>query len=369
MVLLREPGPLVDELKALGAEVFFIPQIRAVPYNTSTTSLWALKNAWSIISSFSPYNKLLREIAPDLVYINTMMLYPYLRPAKEIGIKTFIHVREHWPENEHVNQRNIAISHIRKYADEIVAINAYSASMVEDADNHPVIVHDWIDMSKRYEPIDLNSVLGEDASEKKIYLYMGGMQLIKGVVQVVSAFSRCVEDKDSRLLVMGIDPSEQPIERKRSLLVRILRILLGRNKKKATRASIIDMINADSRIKCMPNTYMVGDLFRQAYCILSYFTIPHANLALAESIICGTVNVAAKTPESIEYSNNGELALLYEFGNEEKFAAAIQSLQEVHGQMKGKIHKGSYAVSEMFDRKRNSKILIELIDNILLNGK
>lgn len=370
MVMFREAGPLVEELEALGVEVFFVPQLRAVPYNSSTMSLWAVRNAWSIICSFVPYKKLLKRIAPDLVYINTMMLYPYLRPAKEMGIKTIIHVREHWPKEEHINQRNIAISHIRKYADGIVAINQFSASMVEDSTHHPVIVHDWIDLSKRSDPIDLNAVFGEDVSQKKIYLYMGGMQGAKGPLQVISAFSRCVEDKDSRLLVMGIDPTGQTYVRKFNILVRLLKILLRRKSKiDTTRNLIINKIKADDRIKCMPNTYMVGDLFRKAYCNLSFFTIPHANLALAESIISGTVNIAAETPESLEYSNNGELAMLYEFGNEEDFASKVQALPKIHEKMKEKIKIGFHTVDIMFNRERNSLILNELIDNILHDGK
>ena len=140
MVLLREHGPLVDELESLGVEVFYIPKIRTVPYNTSTMSIWALRNAWSIISSLGPYKKLLKRISPDLVYINTMMLYPYLRPAKRMGIKTVIHLREHWPKDEHVLQRKTAVSHIQYYSDRIIAINSFSASMVEDAKHKPVIV-------------------------------------------------------------------------------------------------------------------------------------------------------------------------------------------------------------------------------------
>ena len=183
-----------------------------------------------------------------------------------------------------------------------------------------------------------------------------------------------VLSSQSRLIIAGyqtivaVCPKQQIVEKKRSFPIRLLRLLL-RHKSKidTTRASIIDMINSDKRIRCMPNTYMVGNLFRQAYCNLSFFTIPHANLALAESIICGTVNVAAKTPESIEYSNNGELALLYEFGNEEDFAAKIHSLSKCYDQMIEKIRKGSCAVSEMFDRERNSKILNDLIDRTLNN--
>lgn len=370
MVLLKDTGPLVDEVKSLGVEVFFIPQIRAVPYNSSIVSLWALQNAWSMILSFSPYIKLLNEITPDLVYINTMMLYPYLRPAKRMGIKTVIHVREHWPKDEHTNQRNFAINHIKKYADGIIAINAFSASMVEDVTHHPVIVHDWIDLSERSEPVILDDLFGEDVSQKKIYLYMGGMQPSKGPQQVISTFSRCVEDGDSRLLVMGIDPNNQPVDNKRSWGGRLIRKLLRRKgKTELRRNQILGLINADPRIKCMPNNYMVGDLFRQAYCNLSFFTIPHANLALAESIISGTVNIAAKTSESLEYSDNGKLALLYEFGNEEDFSTKIQSLPKVHDQMKEAIYNNSHVVSEMFDKKKNSLILIDYIDKILLNGK
>lgn len=366
MVLLRESGPLVEELKSMGVEVFFIPEIRTVPYNTSTMSIWALRNAWSIINSFGAYKELLRRLSPDLVYINTMMLYPYLRPAKKMGIKAVIHVREHWPEDEHINQRKIAINYIRKYSDGIIAINAYSASMIEDATHKPVIVHDWIDLSKRDVPIDLNRVFGEDVSQKRIYLYMGGMDNVKGPTQVLSTFSEYVKDTNSRLLVMGIDPQKKPTGGKRNFLKKLLR---RKGFVETRREQIMNLLNADTRIKCMPNTYMVADIFRQVYCNLSFFTIPHANLALAESIICGTVNVAATTSESMEYSNNGTLAMLYEFGNKEDFAAKLRALPNVYDKMKETIKHGSYVLSEMFDRERNSLILNTFIDNLFENGK
>ena len=58
---------------------------------------------------------------------------------------------------------------------------------------------------------------------------------------------------------------------------------------------VIDLINSDQRIKCIPATYNIKQILEQSSCMLSFFTIPHANLAMAESIIAGTPVIAADT--------------------------------------------------------------------------
>lgn len=131
IVVLRGDGPLVSEIESLGIEVHFLPNMRTVPYNSSMLSISKLKNGLSMMSSFKYFRNLIRKLNPDVVYLNTMMLYPYLKPAKDLEIKTLIHIREHWPEGEHKCQRHWALNHIAKFADEIVAINRYSASMIE----------------------------------------------------------------------------------------------------------------------------------------------------------------------------------------------------------------------------------------------
>jgi glycosyltransferase involved in cell wall biosynthesis len=51
--------------------------------------------------------------------------------------------------------------------------------------------------------------------------------------------------------------------------------------------------------------------------------MPHANLSLAEAIIVGTPVIAARTEEADEYSLNGKLAKLFEFGNIDAFNQTI----------------------------------------------
>ena len=358
-VLLSEDGPLVDEIKKLNIIVNFLPRMHTVPYNTSTLKLSKLKNAIDILQSMKLFKSIISKIKPDVVYCNTMMLYPYLRPARECGCKTIIHIREHWPEGEHKWQRKTALEHIAKYADEIVAINRYSASMIVPFGRKATIVYDWIDMSSRYQEMPLNEIFGEDMTNKKTFLYMGGLQAIKGAHEVITAFTNHLKDPDYRMLALGINPAYKS-NGIRGIVKKILK-LLG---KIQYSDKVIEMVNSDTRIKCVPGVYNIRHLYEQSYCIVSYFTIPHANLALAESVICNAMNVAAKTDESLEYSHEGEMALLYEENNFEDFIRTLISLPEKREEYLANMAQHSSVIEEMFAPERNIDILNHIIESI-----
>lgn len=332
IVLLKKDGPLVDELKSMSVEVHFIPTINTVPYNRSIFTLHNIKRIVNIIRSFDKFASLLKKINPDIVYLNTMMLHPYLKVVKKCGIKSIIHIREHWPKGEHTAQRNYAIKNIRKYADKIIAINTFSASMVADTTHHPTIVYDWINMDARFKEIPYDTIFNEDCSNKKVYLCTGGFDANKGTLEIIQSFTEIIKNKDARLLVLGNKPTQ-----------------------KATLYSqqVIKAIEQDSRVKLLPNTYFVTHIYQQAYCMLSYFTIPHANLALAESIILQTPVIAARNEESIEYSHNGELAILFEANNIEDFKNELQQFNNKHTSLKKHLSEKSHNIKQLFDPERN----------------
>ena len=358
-VLLCNEGPLVGEIKNLGIDVYFIPTLRTVPYNSSALKPKALKNAVNIFQSMEELKHILRQLKIDVVYCNTMMLYPYLRSAKVCGCRTVIHIREHWPKNEHKWQRNIALRHIAKYADEIVAINRYSASMISPYNRKATIVYDWIDLSSRYENMPLNEIFGEDMTNKKTFLFLGGMQAIKGVKEVLLAFTKKILNEDYRLLILGLDVNYKT-KGFRGKIKKILS-LFGI---KSFSEEIIALAKADKRIVCIPSVYNIRHLYEQAYCIISYFTIPHANLALAESIICNAVNVAARTDESLEYSLEGELAVLYKENDFDDFISKLESIKSYHNEMVNKMKIKSSLIQDMFSPQVNVKRLNNLLENI-----
>lgn len=355
-VLLRHDGPLVEEIRKLDIEVHFLPEMCTVPYNSSTLTISAAINAYHIIHSFKAFKDIVLNSGVDAVYLNTMMLYPYLEQVKELGKKAIIHVREHWPEEEHKWQRKQAIEHIKKYADHIVAINTYSASMLEERAKDATIVYDWIDFSERYEPISLHEIFGEDISDKKIYLFTGGMVRIKGGYQVLKCFTEKIKGDDKRLLFMGYD-MDKPTGGFKGFLKRAL-FKLGYD---IYELKIRQIVANDKRIKCMPATYKLVDIINQSYCMLSYFTIPHANLAMAESLILGTPVVAAWTEEAAEYSQGASHVRLFEMNDMESFIDAVHTMNKMIQETSPEPAK---ELEALFSRDYNVDILSNLFKSI-----
>lgn len=361
LVLLAGDGPLVREIEKLGIEVLFLEGLTLWPYNQSLFNYLTLRQIYNLTKSLKKFEQLLMKRTDiDAVYMNTFMLAPYLKTAKEHGRKTVIHIREHWPQDEHVKQLAWMKKKILLYADEVVAINKYSASL---SPKECTIVYDWIDFSERYKEMPMDKILGESSAGKKVFLYTGGLQRIKGTKEVVSVFSKYITDKDARLLMLGVDPKIRMDNIKSRIKYCLYKLGVNFNE-----LNVKHLIAQDNRIRCIPGIYEIKHIIQQSYCSLSYFTIPHANLALAECITLGLPCVAAKSEESLEYSNDGELAVLYEMGSLNSFVAAINDLSCNYGDMKKSIKTHMHVIEQLFDSDRNIANL-KSVYNKLLNDR
>lgn len=348
IALIGEEGPLVDEIKKLGIEVFVLKGITSVPYNKSLFRRNSIHKFILIHQTIDKFDEFLKAHSVDVVYFNNVMLYPFLKIAKNNSLKTVIHIREHWPENQHKQQLKCLREYVRDYADFVVAINSYSANLVPNLKNPPIVIYDWIDFSDRYEEISFDQVLGEDCSDKKVFLFTGGFADIKGILEVVESFSQIVSDKNARLLILGNKNTESPI----GLIGKIKR-LLERLGYKPYQTRVLELVNKDSRIICVSPTYKIRNIYEKAYCMLSFFRIPHANLALAECIILETPCIAAQTEESVEYSDNGSLACLVPFDDKKEFSKALSNIDSIRNNLKIELNKGAKKVAVLFDKERN----------------
>lgn len=351
---LASDGPLRSEIEKLGIEVVIFPLMKAVPYNKSLLSISSIKTYYRVRCSIQSFQKLLAEKHIDVVYLNNMMIYPYLKPAKECGCKAIIHCREHWPLGEHTKQLQWAREAVYKYADELIAINHYSASIFPE--KKATIVYDWIDMDARYEEQPLSKFFGEDMSDKRVYLYTGGVQRIKGAVEVISSFTKCIKEPNSRLLVVGVNPNGTEST---------FRQLLYKLGIKGYYIHLCELIKKDIRIVCIPPTYMLSHIMQQCYCNLSYFTIPHANLAMAECEIIGTPSIAADNEEAQEYSMNGALSLLFKANSKEDFAYALYIYDSKYSSLKDNLSKSSQTIKALFAKDTNINKLNKVINSVL----
>lgn len=358
VVLLKKEGPLSKEINKLGIKVQYYKGITTIPYNRSLFRIKTIITYFTVFFSLPLFVRTIERIKPEIVYFNSVMLYPYLLGIKKCELKTIIHIREHWPSDEHLIQLRLLQSIVEKYADRIIAINRYSASMVFSSHNKTTIIYDWIDFSNRNVEHDLNGIFGENITHKKIFLYLGGLNSIKGPLEVLKAFTR-IKGDEYRLLVIGIN--------KDNIISGIrgkIKILISKIGWKPYSIKVYDLLTSDARIATYDSLYEVKDIIEKSFCVLSYFTIPHSNLVLAESILLGTPIIAARTHESMEYSNNGKYAILYDFGNFSDFEKKISLFIQQYSMGKDMVASDITTVSKLFDPQRNINELLNVIDNI-----
>jgi glycosyltransferase involved in cell wall biosynthesis len=361
VVLLAIGGPLVDEIEKLGINVHFLNELDSVPYNLSLFKRGTLAKYRKVYGTMANYKTKIKEINPDLVYINSMMLYPYLKPTFNLGYKTVIHLREHWPLNEHRCQLRHAQKYIRKYSSHIIAINEFTSKQVPDVDSKISIVYDWIDLNERFKELPISLFFKEELIGKRMLLFTGGSAPNKGAKEIVEMFSNSLTDPSLRLLMLGnsIKTFEPTLKN------RVKMFLSDKHIIEYYSYELNKLVQKDKRIVCASNIYEIRHLLDQCYCLISFFTIAHANLAMAECIVNNTVSLAAETEESLEYSANGRLAFLCEMNNKESFIETFHRLEKEYDLMKDNLKKESYMIRDRFDKFTNVDILNNVYDKLL----
>lgn len=357
LVALKGEGPLADELRKLGLEVVFFREMAAIPYNRGFLQPGSINSYCAVARSKKALKHLLEDNKIDVLYLNNMMLCRYLQPARECGCKTVVHVREHWPLDEHIRQLQWARKCVYQYADKMIAINHYSASMFPEKES--TIVYDWIDMDSRYKPMPMNEIFGEDMTNKKVFLFTGGVTKIKGGLHVAKAFVSKLTNPDFRLLMLGVD-TEIRYDGIKGKIRRVLSSFGVEMQSDVLRR----IVKTDSRIVCRPSIYELKDLIRQSYCMLSFFTIPHANLGMAECLIEGTPVVCACTEESQEYSKGAIPELLYPINDADGFISSINSLLQNYSSIVNQIETVRDDIALMFNKEINEKKLKDVLASI-----
>lgn len=361
IVLLRNDGPLVSELKKNGAEVFFEKSIATVPYNKSLFSILSIIQWLGVMCSMPKILRFLKKSNIHIIHLNTMMMYPYLFLSAYLKIKSVIHIRENWPKSEHIFQLNLARKVIQSKADKIVAINQTSAGVI-DFSKKTTVVYDTIDFANREDKFEFSEVFGDDYLKLKIFVFFGGFNPQKGTLQVVETFRSAINGDDLRLLIVGAELADFSKLSIKNVLKRVFSFF----NHYTYSDKVMRSIACDSRIKVIPSSYHILSIIKQSYGVLSFFTIPHANLLLAESICLEKPVIAAATSEAYEYSNGGEAALLYDMLDTKDFERKINYLLNNYDQnLVNKIKTGANVLVKQFDRRRNANLLHQVYTNLL----
>lgn len=360
IILLKESGPLCNELEKYGATVYLDNTICIVPYNRSIFELNSIIQIFSVLLSLKNIRCWIKKTDADIVHINTMMMYPYIHIAHKLGKKVVAHVREHWPKEEHQIQFKLAKKIIQRYSDKIIAINEASAEMI-GITQKTYIIYDWIDFENRDTNVNFIKLFGDNFKSLKIFLFLGGTNWIKGAFEVVSIFSSQILSKDARLLLVGCDKKDINYIGIKGFVKKTLSYLNYHTYSNKVKL----LAQKDDRIVFIPSTYHVKSLIEQSFCVVSFFTIPHANLPIAEATWLGKPSIAANTPEAKEYSDGGQAALLFTINDKEDFKTKILFALKNEELINRNATNGMSNIREKFDPTRNSKLLNRIYKDLI----
>jgi len=360
IVLLKNWGPLCEELEKVGATIIIESSLNTVPYNRSLFEINSIRQIIFMLLSIKKVKYWIKKTEADIVHVNTMMMYPYAIPAYKLKRKVIIHIREHWPVKENVYQLKFARKIIDKYSNVIIAINKTSADII----NLPYktkIIYDWIDFKGRDKLIDFKTIFGKEYVKLKVFLFLGGIQKTKGSLQVVKVFNDNIKSKDARLLVVGCDSKQILYKGLKGVIKRTLHFF-----NYFTYSDKIKKIaQKDDRIIFIPSTNQVKSLFEQAYCTVVYPTIPHAIIPIAESIYLGRPILSAETPEALEYSNQGKGATLFKMNDEDEFIKGLKYVHQNHENIYKNSRDNSDFIKDLFSLEKNSLKVNKLYSTIL----
>lgn len=236
-----------------------------------------LKNLKNILTFFlSKYFFAKKELMNldfeyDIVYLNSTFISDWLLAAKKLNKKTIIHVREPLASGFLGIRKSIIRHTIKKYCDAIVAISKDNAKRV-GLNSKTTIVYDPVVYKGR------DKVIARDSNENyRYFLYLGGMQRIKGFEQLVKSLSYI--DENVRIYFLGgdITPSKSKVKR----MIELLDPYMWKIN------SLITSLNQSDKIIKVGLVDNIFDYYSNSIALVSPFSKPHASLPVLEAFYVG----------------------------------------------------------------------------------
>ena len=128
----------VLELKKIDIKIIIDKSVTTAPYNSSLFKMSTISLLYSLYKSQKVLTNIIKKEEIHIVYLNTMMMYPYSIVPKKMGLKVVMHMRENWPINEHKRQFMNARRIISKYVDKI---NTYTHTTYNTHNTYQVSMH------------------------------------------------------------------------------------------------------------------------------------------------------------------------------------------------------------------------------------
>lgn len=245
----------------------------------------------------------------DTIYLNSTFISDWALAAKKNKKQTCIHIREPLAKGIFGFRKGIIKNCINKYCDQIIAISNDNALRVGFEDRTK-IVYDPVVMKGRSTSFQVDK-----NPNFKYFLYLGGMQRIKGFEQFVQSLPYLNENV--RVYFLGGD-FRFPNNKLKKFILFFDPYMWRIN-------SLIGNLNKSKHIIKIGLVDNIFDYYANSIALVSPFSKPHAALPVLESFSIGKPVIVSDIVgmDEIVDLNNG---LFFKNGNGRELASAINKM-------------------------------------------
>lgn len=296
--------------------------------------LLAIRSISWLLSRFYYSKKLLKDIDPDIIHLNSSVLTDFLYAANSKA-KVIIHIREALADGYFGLRKAFIRSLIKKYADHIIAISHDNAARLK-LPYKTSVVHNFLEIPNQDQ-------LDEYETKPKHILYVGGSSFIKGFYTLVDSLNYI--DDNIKIIFAGRYPKENALKGFIKFLPKNIRFRKAKKK-----------MHAFKQVVEVGFTNNVYQLIMETEFLISPFTVEHFSRPVIEAFAhkkpaIGTDVVGMD--EIIDHNING---LIVPKNNYKALAEAINYLCANTGLVKRMGENGYHKAKKLFSPNNTKQI-------------
>lgn len=299
--------------------------------------LLAIRSISWLLSRFYYSKKLLKDIAPDIIHLNSSVLTDFLYAANSKA-KVIIHIREALADGYFGLRKAFIRSLIKKYADHIIAISYDNAKRIKLPEK-TTVVYNFVEIPDQDQ-------LDKYETKPKHILYVGGSSFIKGFYTIVDSLNYI--DDDIKIIFAGRYPKENALKGFIKFLPKKIRFRKAKKK-----------MHAFKQVVEVGFTNNVYQLIMETEFLISPFTVGHFSRPVIEAFAHKKPAIGTDVDgmdEIIDHNING---LIVPKNNGKALAEAINYLCANPGLVK-RMGENGYHKAQMLFSSKNTKQIEEI---------
>ena len=361
----NKPDDMIKEINKIGYECISEPaEIPIIEHFSGSDRFFMnfrnIRNIIDISKRKNEVEKLIKDVSPDIIAVNSMTLSYVGKIAKSNGIKSVCFHRETYAKGLFGIRTKYIKKSLSNDFDKVVFISNFDLEQSGHMENDSYVITDKVILNEYInDSHDINSkdnIIRMPENTVKV-LYAGGMSSLKGAHIIISALAKC--KSNVHLIFLQYDG----VKRKKCLsdysgVKNKLRYMLGKDYS-AKILSLIEKYDLWNKVHFFPVTNKVEQYFNISDLVVFPSTSAHQARPIYEAGAASKPIIISESQNIAEFVSEGENGFLFKNGDINQLANLIDKLADNNDLRKSMGNNNYFKTIENHDF---SKLKDELLD-------